>query len=205
VKKSITNFDNISFKLLQSHGNSPSISPSNISQIEMDASSSISRSPSPSHFQSLNNNNQKKGKKTNVSDIFIKRDSRSPSPILQYNSKTNNKINLVYQNQDVVQQLRKLPALPKSMQQTLKNRIFDENEIELINFENDFTNDKCKKDPIRTNPKGQSIQQNICKTKHVQQTNTKISSSNLKDISRLTKQSASLGDDDDSDENEKWF
>ncbi len=168
----------------------------------MDASSSISRSPSPRNFQNFNNNNQKNGKKTTVSDIFIKRDSRSPSPILQYNSKSNNKINQVYQNPDaeVVQQLRKLPPLPKSIQQTFKNRIFDENEIELLNFDNDFT-----KDSIRTNHKGQSKQQNKSNTKQIQQTNTKISSSNLKEISRLTKQSASLGDDDDSDENEKWF
>lgn len=134
-------------------------------------------------------------------------DSRSPSPILQFKTKVVNKINILNQEQvDIAQQLRKLPPLPKSIHQTYRNKLLEEKEIELINIENNLKKENSKN--ISNQFQNKVInnayinQHNKIKKKNSQQPIAK--NSHAKDGSRLTKQSASLGDDD-SDENDKWF
>ena len=150
-------------------------------------SSSISRSPSPVAFQALTSPNQTK-KERKRADI----DSRSSkSPQLKTRG-LNKKVNQNQETVENVQQLRKLPPLPKNNQQYCK--LTGEREIELSNIENSLMNNNYKS-------VSSQLQNNFNVIEH-KKLKKKISLS--KEGSRFSKQNASLGDDD-SDESEKWF
>ena len=153
--------------------------------MEIDASSSISRSPSPVAFQDLISQNQTK-KEIKRAEIDY---TSSKSPQLKTRG-LNKKMNKNQETIENTQQLRKLPPLPKTNQQYCK--LIGEREIELSNIENSLKNNDYKSVPSQNNF-------NVIEHKKLKK---KISLS--KEGSRFCKQNASLGDDD-SDESEKWF
>lgn len=185
--------------LIQS--NSPSVSPS-YSQGEFSAS----RSPSPMEHR------------TNQQYSRNRINSRSPSPILQFrpnnsNLSSNKSLNTKHLASDPgaqAQQLRKLPPIPlthkltKPIQQTSFRQISEESgDFEMSNIP---TNPCQRPQPQQKTIIGQINNGN--RTKPNQYNQAQIRTHNtivtMNDTIKLSKQYASIGDDD-SDENENWF